>query len=69
MLQFNPFFRPSVDKILESPYFDEVRQFSIMYDAVHEVDLLFEHSKQYFGLKDIRKKMLEELEHYRALKN
>ena len=54
MLQFNPFFRPTVDELLASPYFDEVRQFSIVYNAMHEVDLKFEHSKQYFGLKDIR---------------
>ena len=39
MLQFNPFFRPTVDELLASPYFDEVRQFSIVYNAMHEVDL------------------------------
>ena len=43
MLSFNPFFRPTVDDLLESSYFDEVRQFSVVYNAMNEIDLLFEH--------------------------
>lgn len=69
MLQFNPFFRPTVEQCLESPYFDEVRQFGVPYDALNEVDLKFEQMEGYLSLKDLRQLFLHEIENYANLKH
>mmetsp|Transcript_43569 Transcript_43569/g.57697 ORF Transcript_43569/g.57697 Transcript_43569/m.57697 type:complete len:102 (-) Transcript_43569:387-692(-) len=49
MLQFNPFYRPSVDSLIEDPYFDEVRMFSKSYDAPEVISLDFEMQQEYLG--------------------
>ena len=69
MLQFNPYFRPTVEQCLESPYFDEVRQFGVPYDALNEVDLKFEQMEGYLSLKDLRQLFLHEIENYANLKH
>lgn len=44
MLQFNPFYRPTVDQLINDPYFDDVRQFSQAYDAREQISFAFEES-------------------------
>ena len=68
MLQFNPFFRPSVDKLIEDPFFDEVRMFSKAYDAHETISLDFELSKEYIGFPKVREMFLNEIAYYRELK-
>lgn len=68
MLQFNPFHRPSVDTLIQDPYFDEVRQFSKAYNAQEIISLDFELSEEYVGLPKIRELFLSEIAYYRELK-
>lgn len=68
MLQFNPFFRPNVDTLLQDAYFDEVRQFSKAYNAPEIISLDFELSQEYVGLPKIRELFLNEISYYRELK-
>ena len=60
MLQFNPFFRPSIEECLESSYFDNVRMFSVAEKANKTVNLAFEY-EDYLSLIEIRKLMVEEI--------
>lgn len=69
MLQFNPFNRPTVDQLLEDPYFDDVRQFSQAYDFSEEISFDFELTDQYVGMQQIRQLFLQEIAYYRDLKN
>lgn len=69
MLQFNPFYRPSVDELIRDSYFDDVRQFAQAYDCPEQIAFDFEDSsKQYVGLKQIRDLFIQEINYYRALK-
>ena len=43
MLQFNPYFRPTVNECLAHPYFKDVTQFSTAVDAKQLVDLEMEY--------------------------
>ena len=45
MLQFNPYNRPTVDQLIEDPYFDDVRQFSQAYEAPEKISFAFEESE------------------------
>ena len=49
MLQFNPFYRPSVDALIADTYFDEVRMFAQVYDAPEQISLDFELQQEYVG--------------------
>jgi mitogen-activated protein kinase 1/3 len=44
MLQFNPYFRPTVDELLSDDYFSDVRQFSQAYDAPSKIVFDFENT-------------------------
>ena len=68
MLQFNPFYRPSVDQLIEDPYFDEVRMFGQVYDAPEQISLDFELSQEYVGFPQVRQMFLQEIAYYRELK-
>lgn len=68
MLQFNPFYRPSVDKLIQDPYFDEVRMFSKAYNAHEIISLDFELSQEYIGFPKVRELFLQEIAYYRDLK-
>lgn len=45
MLQFNPYNRPTVDQLIDDPYFDDVRQFSQAYEAPEKISFAFEESE------------------------
>ena len=68
MLEFNPFYRPSVDTLIADTYFDEVRMFAQVYDAPEQISLDFELSQEYVGFPQVRELFLQEIAYYRELK-
>lgn len=63
MLQFNPFFRPTIEECLQSPYFEKVSQFSAVQHAPSKVDFAFEHAK-YTSFGELRKLIVKEIGYY-----
>ena len=58
MLQFNPYLRPTAEECLQSPYFDNVRQFSKVKHAKKQVSLPIENKAE-ITLKEIREEFNE----------
>lgn len=51
MLQFNPFHRPSVQDLMEKPFFDEVRHIEeIELGPQEEIRLHMDTTSEYVGL-------------------
>jgi len=70
MLAFNPFLRPTVDELIEDPYFDDVRQFSSAYSAPNKINLPWEtNDNKYMSIAEIRKMVVQEIEYYQRLKH
>lgn len=67
MLQFNPFFRPTVEECLKSSYFEKVSQFSEIKEAGKIINFVFE-SNDYVSLVEIRRLMIAEINYYSNLK-
>lgn len=57
-----------MDKLIQDPYFDEVRMFSKAYNALEIISLDFELSQEYIGFPKVRELFLQEIAYYRDLK-
>jgi len=66
MLNFNPFFRISVDEALSHPFFKKVRKPEKEIKAEHEIQIEFE--KEHLDKKKLRQLFLEEMKHFKARK-
>ena len=66
MLQFNPFFRPTVDELLSDNYFSDVRQFSQAYDSPSEIVFDFENTQM--SIQKTRELFIDEIQYYKALR-
>ena len=66
MLQFNPYFRPTVDELLSDNYFSDVRQFSQAYDSPSEIVFDFENTQM--SIQKTRELFIDEIQYYKALR-
>ena len=64
MLEFNPFYRPTVEECLKDPYFSRVTQFSKVEHAEHEVDLKVEHKCNSFA--ELRQLIAAEVAYFQS---
>jgi len=60
MLQFNPFKRPKVEKLLEHPYFTEIRNKECEITATQKIDFEFEKENE-LTEKELRNLFIDEL--------
>jgi len=67
MLQFNPYFRPTVDELICDSYFDDVRKFSQAYDAPSEISFAFEDTS--VDISKLREFFLDEITYYKELRS
>ena len=68
MLKFNPFFRPTAEECLKNPYFNKVKQFSVVQNADKTVSFEFER-KSFVSMVEIRQLMLKEVAYYQSMKD
>jgi hypothetical protein len=66
MLNFNPFFRISVDEALSHNFFKKVRKTEKEINAEKEIQIEFE--KEHLDKKRLRQLFLEEIKHFKARK-
>lgn len=67
ILVFNPYFRPTVDELLEHPYFTCVRNPSLEMTSSKEVYLEVENLKE-LNVYKLQDMFVEEIKHFKKLR-
>lgn len=65
MLQFNPFFRPSIESILKHPYFSKVTRFGTVQPAKEQIRLAFEASSK-VSVAELRALIVNEVKSFHS---
>lgn len=66
ILQFNPYFRPSLKEALEHPLFDGIRKEEK--EVMAEEPITFDFEKEMLDRDRLRELFLEEIDYFKSLK-
>lgn len=68
MIQFNPFFRPSVEECLAHPYFTKIRKAEKEVKSENLVELDIDKAETEMSIKELRKIVVSEIAYYKKKK-
>ena len=68
MLQFNPYFRITIDEALNHPYFTKIRKLSKEVNSDVKINIEFDQTKETLDRKRLRELFLEEIEYFKHKK-
>ena len=69
MVQFNPFFRMSVEECLAHPFFSKIRRKDKEITQENMVDITLDKLEEEPDIKMLRKICLKEINHFKKLKD
>lgn len=69
MLQFNPYFRTSIDEALDHPFFAKIRKESKEVESEVKINIEFDQTKETLDRKRLRQLFLEEIEYFKLKKS
>jgi serine/threonine protein kinase len=69
MLQFNPYFRVTVDEALAHPFFSKIRKEEKECLAENRITLEFDKTGEKLDRKRLRELFLEEIDHFKNIEN
>jgi len=68
MLQFNPYFRITIDEALAHPFFTKIRKESKEVESDVKINIEFDQSKETLDRKRLRQLFIEEIEFFKQKK-
>jgi len=68
MLQFNPYFRLTIDQALAHPFFEKIRKPEKEVEASSKVTVEFDQSGEKLTRERLRELFLEEVKYFQGLK-
>jgi serine/threonine protein kinase len=65
MLEFNPFMRPTVEECLSHPYFEVIRNPTVLSFSPRVIDILIDHDNQNLNLADLKAIIVQEINFFK----